>query len=227
VLLLVSFCPRAKSGTSPISPHQKTVQLHVVDGHDIRFAHLSTADGLSEMAVQQISQDDQGFMWFGTLDGLNRYDGYEFKVHKRGVSNAELGGTTVTALFKDRSGDLWIGVDQYLDRFDPITGKLTEYRHDPKISTSLGGAVFGITQDREDQIWLATSSGLDKLNPTTGIFTHFVHDDRDPASLDANGSRNDVRFVGADNSDTLWVETARVSILLTPKPGKQAGFRSS
>ncbi len=198
--------------------------MQVMDGHDIRFAHLSTADGLSEMAVQQISQDDQGFMWFGTLDGLNRYDGYEFKVYKRGAPNAELSGTTITALCKDRSGQLWIGVDQYLDQFDPITEKLTQYRHDPKISTSLGGTVYAITQDREGQIWLATSSGLDKLNPATGIFSHFRHDDRDPTSLDAKGTQTDVRFVGVDNSDTLWVETSAGINAFDPKTSKATRF---
>ncbi len=226
VLLLVILCCPCVGATSlsDALPHSQTVPMQVMDGHDIRFAHLSTADGLSEMAVQQISQDDQGFMWFGTLDGLNRYDGYEFKVYKRGAPNAELGGTTITALFKDRSGQLWIGVDQYLDRFDPITEKLTEYRHDPKISTSLGGTVYAITQDREGQVWLATSTGLDKLNPATGIFSHFRHDDRDLTSLDAKGLQTDVRFVGVDNSDTLWVETSAGINSFDPKTGKATRF---
>ena len=176
------------------------------------------------MVVQQVSQDNQGFMWLGTLDGLNRYDGYEFRVRKRGAPNAELGGTTVRALFKDRSGELWIGVDQCLDRFDPTTEKLTEYQHNPKISTSLGGTVYGITQDRGGQVWVATSAGLDKLNPTTGIFTHYHHDDHDSASLDAEGSRNDVRFVGVDDSDTLWVETSAGINSFDPKTGKATRF---
>ena len=224
VLLLVLFCPRAGTALPPSTPRSRVVQLRVVDGHDIHFAHLSTSDGLSEMVVQQVSQDNQGFMWFGTLDGLNRYDGYEFRVRKRGAPNAELGGTTVRALFKDRSGELWIGVDQCLDRFDPTTEKLTEYQHDPKISTSLGGTVYGITQDREGQLWVATSAGLDKLNPSTGIFTHYHHDDRDSASLDAEGSRNDVRFVGVDDSDTLWVETSAGINSFDPKTGKATRF---
>jgi len=225
LLLLILCCPCAgATSLSDALPHSQTVPMQMMDGHDIRFAHLSTADGLSEMAVQQISQDDQGFMWFGTLDGLNRYDGYEFKVYKRGAPNAELSGTTITALYKDRSGQLWIGVDQYLDRFDPITEKLTEYRHDPKISTSLGGTVYAITQDREGQIWLATSTGLDKLNPATGIFSHFQHDDRDPTSLDAKGTQTDVRFVGVDNSDTLWVETSAGINSFDPKTGKATRF---
>ena len=224
VLLLVLFCPRAGTALPPSTPRSRVVQLRVVDGHDIHFAHLSTSDGLSEMVVQQVSQDNQGFMWFGTLDGLNRYDGYEFRVRKRGAPNAELGGTTVRALFKDRSGELWIGVDQCLDQFDPTTEKLTEYQHDPKISTSLGGTVYGITQDREGQVWVATSAGLDKLNPSTGIFTHYHHDDRDSASLDAEGSRNDVRFVGVDDSDTLWVETSAGINSFDPKTGKATRF---
>lgn len=96
---------------------------------------------MSEGVVQYETQDDQGFMWFGTLDGLNRYDGYEFKIRKHGLPNAELCGNIITSLFKDRSGKLWIGVDQCLDRFDPLTQNLTQCQHDPKIPRSLGASI--------------------------------------------------------------------------------------
>ena len=70
---LVSAVPQASVDPWPI-------RLPVVDGTDIRFTRLSTAGGLSQTKVAQIVQDDQGFMWFGTQYGLNRYDGYNFKV---------------------------------------------------------------------------------------------------------------------------------------------------
>src|SRR5215469_5842691 len=113
--------------------HFVVTKLPVLIGHDIRFTRLSTQDGLSQSRVEHIVQDDQGFMWFGTDDGLNRYDGYTFKVfrHDRDETNS-LGGAEVRALFKDRSGALWIGVDQVLDRFDPATETFTHYRTDPK-----------------------------------------------------------------------------------------------
>src|SRR5215469_3344654 len=88
-------------------------KLPVLIGHDIRFTRLSTQDGLSQSRVEHVVQDDQGFMWFGTDDGLNRYDGYTFKVfrHDREETNS-LGGAEVRALFKDRSGALLIALSR-------------------------------------------------------------------------------------------------------------------
>jgi hypothetical protein len=81
------------------------VRLPVVEGQRLRFRQISTADGLSQTRVAHIVQDDRGFIWFGTQYGLNRYDGYEFKlfVHDPRRTNS-LSGTFIAALFKDRSG---------------------------------------------------------------------------------------------------------------------------
>jgi len=225
VTLLLLCWSRAQPRTIQNSvPHVREVRLHVIEGQDLHVTRVNTEQGLSEGVVQYEAQDDQGFMWFGTLDGLNRYDGYEFKIRKQGLPNAELCGNLVTSLFKDRSGKLWIGVNQCLDRFDPITEKLTEYQHDPNIATSLGGAVHGIAEDHEGYIWLATDNGLDRLDPNTGAFTHFRHEQNNPSSLDARGSRNDIRFVMVDNSDTLWVETSAGINSFDPKTATATRF---
>lgn len=80
------------------------VRLPVIDQQDIRFKRLSTADGLSQTRVSSILQDDQGFLWFGTQYGLNRYDGYKFKLFKHEPGRPDsLSGVYVHALFKDRS----------------------------------------------------------------------------------------------------------------------------
>src|SRR5260370_21424734 len=112
-----------------IDPH--TITLPVVDGKGIRFTRLSTDDGLSQTRVSQIVQDDQGFMWFGSQYGLNRYDGYKFKVFKHEPGNRNsLSGVFIYSLFKDRSGSLWIGCEEFLDKFDPVTDTFTHYRID-------------------------------------------------------------------------------------------------
>jgi ligand-binding sensor domain-containing protein len=84
----------------------------VVEGKGIRFTHLSIEQGLSESRVDHMLQDRRGFIWIGTLNGLNRYDGYRFKTYKPDPDNPNsLGGLRVFALFEDRSGILWVGVD--------------------------------------------------------------------------------------------------------------------
>jgi signal transduction histidine kinase/ligand-binding sensor domain-containing protein/CheY-like chemotaxis protein len=220
--LFLAFCTLALSSetraTTPL------VRLPVVEGKDIRFTHLSTEKGLSQSVVESIVQDDQGFMWFGTQDGLDRYDGYEFKIYKHEADNSGLSGGTVTALFKDRSGALWVGEDQFLDRLDPVTQKITGYRSDPRNPTNLSGRVYGITQGPEGQMWLATSSGLDRLDPTTGMFTHYRHDPDDPRSLDSNGPMLDIRFVGFDRSGRLWVETSAGLNSFDEKTGKATRY---
>jgi ligand-binding sensor domain-containing protein len=103
--------------------------MPVVSGSDISFKELTNVRGLSQTRVLQIVQDDQGFMWFGTQYGLDRYDGYEFKVFTPvpGRVNS-LSGAYIYSLFKDHAGTLWIGCDQFLDRFDPTTETFTHYR---------------------------------------------------------------------------------------------------
>jgi ligand-binding sensor domain-containing protein/signal transduction histidine kinase len=194
------LCCRASSNDRELHPLE--INSRGLIGHDIRFTRVSTRDGLSQSRVEHIVQDDQGFMWFGTSDGLNRYDGYSFKVfkHNRYQENS-LGGVEVKALFKDRSGKLWIGVDQLLDRFDPATETFTHYRTDPRNSSSLGGEVYGICQDASGFVWLATNHGLARLDPASGVFTHYYHSANDSATL----SGDNLTSVMIDKTGLLWV----------------------
>jgi ligand-binding sensor domain-containing protein len=180
-----------------VDPH--TIVLPVVDGKDIRFTRLSTEEGLSQTRVSQIVQDDQGFLWFGSQYGLNRYDGYTFKVfkHEPGVANS-LGGVFIYSLFKDRSGTLWVGCDEFLDRFDPVTETFTHYRIDSKGNTD---PITHIGQDHMGMLWLGTRRGLYRFDPSTGQVIHYRHDPNNPFSL----SSDDIRTAEEDREGTLWV----------------------
>ena len=145
----------------------RTITLPVVDGKDIRFTRLSTDDGLSQTKVSQIVQDDQGFMWFGTQYGLNRYDGYNFKLFVHDPRNPNsLSGVFVSALFKDRDGALWVGCDQFLNKFEPATETFTRYPVP---------FVTHVSQDSAGTLWLATVNGLYSLNPATGLIRQYSH----------------------------------------------------
>src|SRR3974377_257917 len=88
------------------------IRLPVVEGKDIRFTQLHSEQDQLEGEVNHILQDDQGFMWFGTSDGLRRYDGYGFREYRHDPKDPNsLSGATIYALFKDRSGKLWVGSD--------------------------------------------------------------------------------------------------------------------
>src|SRR3974390_152170 len=105
---------------------------------NFRFTHLSVADGLSHADVRAIAQDHQGFMWFGTwLGGLNRYDGYTCKVYKHDDQDeGSLGSDSVWALYVDRTGVLWVGTNEGVDRYDRETDSFVHYRHRANDPTS-------------------------------------------------------------------------------------------
>jgi ligand-binding sensor domain-containing protein/signal transduction histidine kinase len=153
----------------------------------------------------QIVQDNLGFMWFGTQYGLNRYDGYKFKVfaHEPGHPNS-LSGVYIYALFKDRSGFLWIACDEFLDKFDPITETFTHYRIRGSDTQNETGPVFQISQDHTGMLWLSTLDGLYRFDPETGQSIRYAHDPKDPFSL----SDSSIRYIYEDKEGNFWVATA-------------------
>ena len=188
-----SGVPQARAGP-------RSIVLPVIDGMDIRFTQLSAAQGLSQARAGQIIQDDQGFLWFGTQYGLDRYDGYEFKpfVHDPARANS-LSGSFIHSLFKDHSGAIWVGTDQGLDRFDRATESFTHFH--------LGNPepiVFGISQDSSGMLWLATEVGLYRLDPANGDAARFGHNPTDSSSLSSDG----IHYTGEDRSGKFWVITS-------------------
>ena len=173
----------------------------------IRFDRLNTESGLSQNGVRAILQDRRGFLWFGTYDGLNRYDGYRFKIYrsKPGEPNS-LSQKTVFCLLEDKDGMIWIGTAGGLDRFDPTTETFTHYRHDPDNPNSLSeNLALSLHQDRDGMIWIGTvGQGVNRLDPNTGAFTRYLHDENDPTSINAGV----VWRVGEDRKGTLWFGTS-------------------
>jgi ligand-binding sensor domain-containing protein len=169
------------------------LKLPIDHATDVHFAHISTAQGLSQIRVMSMVQDDLGFMWFGTLYGLNRFDGYTFKVyvHERGNSNS-LSGVDVESLFKDRDGALWIGCEQALDRFDPKTETFLHFPV-PKVKQ--------ISQDSTGLLWLSTDRGLYQLDAKSGKTRVYMHDPNDPESL----PDNHVVSAAEDRTGRFWV----------------------
>jgi signal transduction histidine kinase/ligand-binding sensor domain-containing protein len=171
------------------------VKIPVTDGNDIKFMRLTTAEGLSQIKVSQIVQDNQGLMWFGTQYGLDRYDGYNFRVFVHDPKDGNsLSGSLIYELFKDRDGALWISSGQFLDRLDPATGKFRRFAVP---------FVRRISQDNAGTLWLATDEGLYNLDPTSGGIHKFSHDPKNPGSL----ASNDIKSSGEDRNGQFWVAT--------------------
>jgi len=173
----------------------------------LTFQHLQTGDGLSNNSVQCILRDRKGFMWFGTADGLNRFDGYNFLIFKPEPGNpTSLGHKDVTALCEDRSGVLWVGTAYGgLNRLDRLTNRFIHYRYQPDDAGSLGSDyVTTIYEDNRGVLWIGTyGGGLNRFDREKENFVRFKHRPDDADSLD----NNNVNAVYEDRQGGLWVGT--------------------
>ena len=138
-----------------------------------KFEYISIEQGLSQSFVLCMIQDRQGFLWFGTEDGLNRYDGYEFKHFFHDPNDPDsLSHNTVKCLLEDSAGNIWVGTsDGGLNRFDPKRGTFVYYKSDPGTQGSLGGNnVSVLHQDIKGNLWVGTGRYLNRFYPETGTF---------------------------------------------------------
>jgi len=93
-----------------------------VESQTRRFKHLTSADGISQSEVYSFLEDSRGFIWFGTVDGLNRYDGYDIEIFSTSIDDPHsLSNNTVRSLAEDKFGRIWIGTDNGLNVYDPKT----------------------------------------------------------------------------------------------------------
>ena len=146
---------------------------------NIKFKNLTSAEGLPQNTINCVIQDKQGMLWFGTSDGLNRYDGYRFKVYKNELGNKNsLSNNYVISLLQDRKGHIWIGTyGGGLNRFDPDTEKFVRFEHDKNNPASLAhNDVRSLYEDKEGIIWICTYGGyFNSYNPKTNIFTQHTN----------------------------------------------------
>lgn len=137
-------------------------------------SHIGYDQGFNHATVYCFVQDRKGFIWYGTSDGLWRYDGYEHIVYRHDPKNSSsLGNSFVRSLFEDDQGFLWVGTLEGLNRFDPATQKAVRFRAIEGDSTSLlSNDISEISQDEQGRIWIAANK-LSLLNPDGKTFTHF------------------------------------------------------
>jgi ligand-binding sensor domain-containing protein/signal transduction histidine kinase len=171
----------------------------------IRFEHLSVEDGLSQSTVRAIIQDSLGFMWFGTDDGLNKYDGYTFTVYKHDSEvPTSLADNNTTVIFQDSGGELWIGTANGLDRFNRETEEFEHFLSETGQPGAQGAVVSAIDEDAQGNLWVGTSdNGLYQYDRQAGKFIAYRHNPNNPDTL----SSNSVYAVLVDNKNGLWIGT--------------------
>ncbi len=139
----------------------------------LRFERISIEDGLSQSVVNTILQDRSGFLWFGTQEGLNRFDGYTFKVFKHRVGEPHgLSSSEINVLVEDRNGVLWVGTSKGLNRFDQTTRRFT--RMPDRGDEANPANIFSLYEDREGYLWMSSlDGGVRRFDPETQMYTHY------------------------------------------------------
>src|SRR5678816_1780479 len=130
-------------------------------GDDVRFRTYSTPEGLSQATARAIAQDRDGFIWIGTQDGLNRFDGYGFKIYKHDRTDpASLTHNHVWALLPDPDGSLWIGTQAGgLNRYDPVLDRFSGYESSAGSDSTASRLVTALARDKDGRIWVANGGG--------------------------------------------------------------------
>lgn len=205
-IILLTLSASAQIPDTRNSDKSSTVPPSRGAGQAIRFEHISIEQGLSQSTIHCILQDREGFMWFGTQDGLNKYDGYRFTVYKSDIEDPySLSSNIISSLYEDRAGDLWIGTRSGLDRFDRETERFHSYQHSSGDPHSVSNnVVTAIYEDQTGALWIGTfGGGLNRFDRNTEQFQHYRHDPDVPWSL----SHDYVYSIYETREGELWVGT--------------------
>lgn len=191
---------------------------------NVIFEHLSLEQGLSQSVVNSVVQDVTGFLWIGTQDGLNRYDGTTFRVFKHNAADpSSLADNLVTALVLDHDGRMWVGTNGGLDLYDAKLEQFSHYKSDPSDPVTLSAdPVAALALAPGDILWVGTGAGLNRLDMASGHVIRYQHDDSDASSLVSDA----VTSLYVDGQDQLWVGTDLGLDLLDPKSGGFQHYRS-
>lgn len=192
--------------------------LAPLHGQNIRFKRITLQQGLSQSSVQAILHDNRGFLWFGTQDGLNCYDGYTINVYRNTSGDSlSLPNSFVQTLYEDRTGTLWIGTlgggIAQMNRFTRHFTTFGQFGSKEKTSalTTEERNIYAIIEDKQGNIWVGTGGGLLRLNPSSRFFEERFTTQNSPLPSPH------VRALHADNDGNIWVGTAKGLMCYNPK----------
>lgn len=171
------------------------------------FRSLEVEDGLSQSTIYSILQDRQGFMWFGTQDGLNRYDGNNFRIYKYNPDDASsIGNNAITSMMEDDDGIIWIGTGNGVYLYSPLYETFSRLDLKTAKGEMVRGAVRDMRKDKEGNIWLAVFE--------EGIYRISVTKELELFSLGKTATQRTigVRKIEFDNAGNVWLATHQQGI---------------
>ena len=191
--------------------------LNPISGQNARvYGELfTTQSGLSQADVTTVLQDSLGFLWIGTKDGLNKYDGYSFEHFRYQPDTISLSDNYIHCIAEGRNGILWIGTNYGLNKLDRLRGYLWSYFYPVSRDTVLPGlpVVHSVLEDESGVVWVRTPKRLERLNPLTGEFTGY---DLDFSNLPIPAD-DDPYTMLQDREGNIWMGTPMVCRFLIRK----------
>ena len=191
---------------------------------NMMFNQLSIYDGLSQATVNTVLQDKNNVIWLGTRDGLNRYDGYNFKVYKYALRNIEsISNNNIKIIYEDKVGDLWIGTDKGLNRFNKKTERFEcFFVEKDNLNGISDNNIRDIAEDAAGNLWIATSEGgicrvvFDGKKPQRKVEKFETYQSTDKIN---SLSENSVRKLFLDETGNFWIGTDNGLNLLNTNNG--------
>ncbi|MBA3649608.1 MAG: hypothetical protein H0W62_13865 [Chitinophagales bacterium] len=170
------------------------------------FKHFGMQQGMSSNSVSRIIQDHLGYMWYGTREGLNKFDGYNFTVYLHNSRNVNsLSSDDITCSAVGGQGMIWIGTSgKGLNGFDIYSNKFSCYHQSANSSSLIQDSITSLFVDSSNIVWIGTASmGLDAFDPQTKIFKHFRSLENQENSL----TDNHITCIGSNGKGILWIGT--------------------
>ena len=216
---MIEWCNLIETGSMSGIKYYFTIILLAVSSclfaqnQQLHFDHLGTSEGLSELNPNCILQDSRGFIWIGTADGLNRYDGYKFKIFRNDVRDTtSIGNNYIQDIIEDKSGNIWVAtVGGGLNKFDRYTNRFHRYLHNEKDKKSISSNfVSKVALDKSGKIWVATQkNGLNLFDPKDGKSIHYLNSNDSKSMAD-----NEIMTVYVDHNHDVWVGTVNDGLCL-------------
>ena len=197
----------------------------VGQNHSIKVVEIVDANGNTPNSTSSFIQDKDGFVWFGTLNGLIRYDGSDFKIYRNNGTKNSLSNNIIRALQIDKEGFIWVGTQGGgLNRYNPKTDNFTVFEHNPKSVNSLSNNnIWTLLLDKNENLWIGTlGGGLDKFDKNTKRFKNYNH----LGSNENTVSDNDIRSLFEDKNGNIWIGTQSNGLdMLNPKTEKITHYK--
>jgi signal transduction histidine kinase/ligand-binding sensor domain-containing protein/DNA-binding response OmpR family regulator len=179
------------------------ITINCLSQDQLKFRHLTVKDGLSNNNVLCVLQDQKGFIWFGTANGLNRYDGYTFKVFQHlDTDSTSLSDNRIRTMAEDNQGRIWIGTNNGLNCFDPATETCKHYLYNTNDSSTISdNRISALLFSKNNILWIGTENGLNRFDPATSKNTRLT----DQLKSRTNTIANEINSITEDADGSIWI----------------------